>query len=96
MIVETFTFALAPGTDVDDFLGADQRLQTEVAYPQPGIVRRTTARSGRGEWLVLTLWGTQEEAEAGAAAAAAHDAGRAFLALIDPDTARTSRYETLD
>ena len=55
-----------------------------------GFVRRTTARGDDGEWMVLTFWGTEQDAEAGASASTA------LSGVIDPATLRTKRYETLD
>jgi len=55
-VIETLTFQLAPGTAQSAFLEADQRVQTDFFYRQPGLARRTTARGGDGEWLVVVLW----------------------------------------
>ena len=53
MVIETTIFL------VDDdaaFAEADARYQQEVAYQQPGLLRRTTARADDGEWIVITIW----------------------------------------
>ena len=42
-VIETMTFRLAPGADEQAFLDADRRVQTDFAYRQPGLMRRTTA-----------------------------------------------------
>ena len=44
-------------------LALDRRLQTEVAYQQPGLLRRTTARGEDGSWLVIQLWRSDAEVE---------------------------------
>ena len=49
-VIETMTFRLRLGVDEAEFLGVDKRLQSEFAYQQPGLVRRTTARSDDGAW----------------------------------------------
>src|SRR5437879_11566213 len=55
-VIEMFVFSLVPGTDEAAFLEADQRVQTEFSYQQPGLVRRTTARADHGDVRVLVLW----------------------------------------
>ena len=95
MVIETATFRLKPGIEEADFLAADRRLQTDFAYQQRGLVRRTTARgTGRdgAEWLVIELWGSVEDVEASGLAGTTHDAVRAFAELIDPSTLDVRRY----
>ena len=99
MIVETLTFRLASGTDVAAFLAADRRVQTEFAYRQPGLLRRTTARpvaGGDGEWIVIDQWATLADAEACDARWSSDPVAQAFTALVDPSSVRWARYETLD
>src|SRR5262245_44247260 len=55
-VIETMTFRLRDGADEAGFRAADQRLQTEFAYQQPGLLRRTTATGDDG-WIVVDLWG---------------------------------------
>jgi hypothetical protein len=88
-VIENQTFRLAAGADEDEFRAADARAQQEIAYQQRGLVRRTTARSDDGEWLVSTIWSTSADADA---AAPVLDA---LLEHIDASTVRTSRYEDL-
>jgi hypothetical protein len=87
MLLETTSFRLAEGVDEAAFLAADEALQAELS-PQPGFVRRTTARGEAGEWLVLAMWWSPAEADA-APAAVPED-------LVDPASVRRGRYETLD
>jgi hypothetical protein len=95
-VIELHTFRLADGTDEGGFLEADARAQTEFAYQQPGLVRRTTARTDEGEWLVVTLWAAPEHAEAAQMAAQRDPAARALADLIDGAGASVRRYRTLD
>ena len=95
-VIELHTFRLAEGTDTGHFLEVDARAQTDFAYRQPGLVRRTTARTDEGEWLVVTMWATSENAES-AREAAVHDAAAgAFAGQIDAASATVRRYVTLD
>ena len=96
MLVETTTFRLVTAADEAAFLTADKRFQTEFIPNHAGFVRRTTARGFDGEWLVLTFWGTSDDADASDGAAASDPVAAEFRALIDPASVRTARYETLD
>jgi hypothetical protein len=95
-VIELLMFRLAPGTDEAAFLAADRRVQTDFAYRQPGLVRRTTARGGDGEWVVVDLWRSAADADACDAAWGADPVSAEFMALVDGDSVRTQRYETLD
>lgn len=95
-VVELTTFRLRADAEEAAFLEADARVQVEFAYRRPGIERRTTARGEDGSWLVLTLWGSEAEAEGAAEAARGHAAVAELMRLVDEDTLRTSRYATLD
>ena len=98
-VVETMTFRLAADADEGEFLAADRRLQTDFAYRQPGLLRRTTARgaSGRaGEWVVVDLWRTEEDADACAARWDRDETAQAFMAFVDRSTVDVRRYLDLD
>ena len=94
MIIEHHTFRLADGIDDETFLEADRRVQTEFSPFRAGFVRRTTARAADGEWLVETLWGTPDDAEA--AARSDDPVMQTFLGCIDPASASVRHYATLD
>jgi hypothetical protein len=94
-VIETMTFRLVEGTDREAFLAVDKRLQSDFAYQQPGLVRRTTAR-GRGdqdgEWLVVDLWRSRADADAAAAAWDDDPTAQEFMALVDRDSVDIRRY----
>src|SRR4051794_35326789 len=73
MVIETTTFRVREGVGDAELLEADERVRTGVLYAQPGLVRATTARGDNGEWIVIVLWASPGDADAGAAAAAADD-----------------------
>jgi hypothetical protein len=95
-VIEITAFRLAPGTGEESFLAADRRMQTEFVYLQPGLVRRTTARSDDGDWAVVVMWRSKSDADAAARAAEGDDASAAFAACVDATTVRIKRFETLD
>ena len=96
MVVVLWTFKLAEGVADSEFLAASERVQTEFSHFQPGFVRRTVARGEAGEWLVLALWGSEEESAAALLASRDDPATQTMSALIDSSTIETKRFETLD
>ncbi|MFI5041130.1 MAG: antibiotic biosynthesis monooxygenase family protein [Acidimicrobiales bacterium] len=95
-VVETTRFRLAPGADVDAFLRADRRVQAEFIPNHPGFLRRTTARGADGEWLVVVLWQSEEDAARSSLLASDATQVAAFDAYIDQASVVRARYETLD
>jgi hypothetical protein len=95
-VIETTTFRLATDTDDAVFLDADRRVQTEFVYQQPGVVRRTTARDQNGEWIVVVLWRSENDADAAARLSESDDATSELNALVDKTTIQVRRYSTLD
>jgi heme-degrading monooxygenase HmoA len=94
-IVEITTFRLAEGMADESFLALDRRLQTELVPNQPGFLRRTTARHG-DNWLVVTLWSTEEAAGAFQRAAEAHPLQVEFEHALEAGSFHLDRYATLD
>jgi len=95
-VIETMTFTLRPGGDVDAFLAADRRLQVEFAYQQPGLVRRTTAEDGDGGWIVIDLWESVADVDAMGTRWDSDPVAAAFMAFVDAASVQVHRYETLD
>jgi len=95
-VIEIMKFRLAPGTDRSAFLAADRRVQTEFAYHQPGLLRRTTAEGSDGSWIVIDLWHTEGEADACDARWGLDPVTAEFTALLDAGSVRSERYATLD
>lgn len=88
-------FRLLAGIGDDEFLAADQRLQTAFAYQQPGMLRRTTARDQHDEWLVIDHWRSAGDADA-CAERWEHDAiAQSFMKLIDRGSVRVQRFWTV-
>jgi hypothetical protein len=97
VIVETLTFRLADGVDEGAFLTADRRVQTEFAYRQPGLLRRTVARatSDVRAWIVVDLWASAADADACDRRWATDPIAAAFMACVDASSVRAARFETL-
>jgi hypothetical protein len=96
VVIETLSFRLVAGADEAAFLDADRYVQTELVPNHPGFLRRTTARSSDGEWLVVVLWRTAADAAASMSMSEVHAPHTAFMALVDPATVRRKQYTTLD
>jgi len=94
-VVEVAMFRLAEGTDVSSFLAIDKQVQTELVPNRPGFLRRTTARRG-ADWLVVTLWASEEAAAAFAAASTGDPVRAAFEDSQEPGSLTANRYTTLD
>ncbi|MGH9298267.1 MAG: hypothetical protein ACRDZP_09900 [Acidimicrobiales bacterium] len=86
-VIEVTTFRLRPRSDEAAFLEADSLAQAEMSRTA-GMLRRTTARAAGGEWLVVTLWRSEADADA---------AGDARTAVQGQDaaTVETKRYHSL-
>jgi heme-degrading monooxygenase HmoA len=94
-VIEITRFRLVEGADEEQFLRADRELQEHFAYQQPGLLRRTTARDGGGNWVVVDLWRSAADAEAGAAAWDRSPQVRAFMRLVEPSSFGTERYQEI-
>jgi heme-degrading monooxygenase HmoA len=94
-IVEVTTFRLAEGVTDASFLALDRRVQTELVPNQPGFLRRTTARHG-DDWLVVTLWSTEDAAGAFRRAVEGHPLEAEFEHAVEAGSFHLARYATLD
>jgi len=95
-VIESLSFRLRSDADDVAFLLADKRLQSDFAYRQPGLLRRTVARGEDAEWVVLTLWDGPGSADAGDPMRSGDDACREFRSYIDPDSVSVKRFHELD
>jgi heme-degrading monooxygenase HmoA len=93
---EITTFRLAPEVDEAAFRAVDERVQVAVAYHQRGFLRRSLGRHRDGRWLVLTLWATPDDADAGRAALDASPLGARLLELIEPGSIVVDRFDGVD
>ena len=94
-VIEICTFTLAASADVDAMRSADARMQTDFAYQQPGLARRTTARDDDGRWCVVSLWTSREAALAAEDAAKTHQVAQDFWSLVDPASVSVQRFTLL-
>ena len=95
-VIEIMRFHLREEADGLAFEAADRRLQTEFAYRQPGMLRRTVGRAPDGEWIVVDLWRTGEDADRAALAWECDPVTAEFMAFVDAGTVSVARFDTLD
>ncbi len=95
-MIEILRFGLRPGADQAAFLAADRALQTDFAYHQPGLLRRTTARAADGSWVVIDLWRSEREADACERRWPDDPVTARFMSFLDHSTVRTERFSELD
>lgn len=88
-------FRLRPGGDEAAFLAADRRVQEDFAYQQPGLLRRTTARSTDGNWIVIDLWRSAADADACDARWEHDPVAQEFMALVDQSSVAVQRFQPL-
>jgi heme-degrading monooxygenase HmoA len=94
-IVEVTLFRLRKGLDDDAFLAIDRRVQTEVVPNQPGFLRRTTAQR-EADWVVVTLWATEDAAVAFEEVAEGDPVWAEFIGAAAPESLSSHRFDTLD
>jgi len=95
-VIETTTLRLADGVDDATFLAADEKVRTGFLYRQPGLVRATTARGDDGEWIVVVLWASDDDATAAERAARNDTANNRLMSLVDATSVDRRRYRTFD
>jgi hypothetical protein len=95
-MIEIMSFRLAPDVDEAAFLAADRLVQSDFAYHQPGLLRRTTACGADGAWIVIDVWRSESDADAAAARWGQEESTSTFMSFLDPASVRTERFTTLD
>lgn len=96
MVIEIMRFRLAPDAATDAFEAADRRVQTEFAYRQPGLLRRTAARAADGEWIVIDLWRGADDAARASRAWDGDPVTTAFMSFVDRASLSVAHYDTFD
>ena len=94
-MIEITRFRLLAGADAEQFLSADKLLQENFAYRQPGLLRRTTARSEDGGWIVIDVWASPEHADACALRWDSDETVERFMSFVDRQTFAIERFATV-
>lgn len=80
---------------VDDFVAINARYQTEFAYQQDGLRRRTVAPGLEGEWLALTIWRSKADAHRAEQVAVESSIAQAFERCLDASTKTVEFFKEL-
>jgi hypothetical protein len=94
-VIEIMRFRLPPDGDEAAFLAADRKVQEAFFYQQSGLIRRTTARGERGDWIIMVVWRSSADADACEARAERDELAHSFWALLDSSSLCVERYQEL-
>ena len=93
-VLEVCTFTVSADEAV--VRAADARMQTDFAYQQAGLRRRTTAIGTAGRWCVVTLWDSVDDAVRAERAAVDDEVASAFWSLVDRESVKVERFSLLE
>ena len=91
-VIEVVQFKLAKGVTPAAFAALDRAVEREHVARQPGFMRRESAVSDDGEWLVVVHWASARDADASMASFTQAAAAQPFLAGLDAATMTMRRY----
>lgn len=91
-VIEIVRFKLAAGISPQAFLALDQAVAREHVAKQAGFVRRESASTSEGEWLVIVHWASAAAADASMASFATAPAAAAFMKGLDASTMSMQRF----
>jgi hypothetical protein len=94
-MIEIRRFRMAEGSSEESFLRADKALQQDFAYQQPGLLRRTTAKSDDGHWVEIELWRSTADADACTDRWPGDPVAQEFMRHVDRGSVTTERYTEL-
>jgi hypothetical protein len=94
-VIEVTRFRLNVATSVEDFVAINARYQTDFAYQQEGLRRRTVAPGLGAEWLSLTVWGSKSDARRAEGAAALSIVAKEFEACLEPSSKTVEYFKEL-
>jgi hypothetical protein len=94
-VIEVTRFRLNDATSVDHFVAVNAKYQTDFAYQQVGLRRRTVAPGLGGEWLSLTFWSTRSDAHRADEEALRSTVAQAFEACIEPSSKTVEYFKEL-
>ncbi|ONI84652.1 hypothetical protein ALI22I_29375 [Saccharothrix sp. ALI-22-I] len=91
-VVENIRFRLIDGVTEADFRERDKKVHFEYMAQQPGFVSRWSSVSAEGEWFVVVLWATPEDAQATINGFFGAPETQEFLAAVDKTTVAAGSY----
>lgn len=94
-VIEVTKFRLNDGTSVEDFVAINAKYQTDFAYQQVGLRRRTVAPGLGGQWLSLTVWGSKSDVHRADAEAALSTVAQEFEGCLEPSSKTVEYFKEL-
>jgi hypothetical protein len=94
-VIEVIQFRLNDVTSVDDFVAINENYQTDFAYRQEGLRRRTVATNLDGGWLSLTIWSSKSDVHRANEEAESSTVAQAFEACIEPSSKTVEYFKEL-
>jgi hypothetical protein len=94
-VIEVTKFRLNDATSVETFVAINANYQTDFAYQQVGLRRRTVAPGLDGEWLSLTFWSSKADVHRADEEAARSTVAQEFEACIEPSSKMVEYFKEL-
>jgi hypothetical protein len=94
-VIEVTKFRLNDAKSVDEFLLINAKYQTDFAYRQVGLRRRTVATGLDGERLSLTFWGSKSDVQRANEQAERSTVAQEFEACVEPSSKRVEYFKEL-
>jgi hypothetical protein len=94
-MIEVTKFRLRDAVSVEQFVAINAKYQSDFAYQQVGLRRRTVAPGLNGEWLSLTLWGSKVDARRADEAAATSIVAQALEGCFEPSSKTVEYFKEL-
>lgn len=91
-VIEVTTLRHNENMTPEEFAAADADVSVRYTRVQPGYIQRHSGRSSDGEWLVLVLWETNEDAVASMERFMGEPSVADFAGAIDGPSMRMTRY----
>ncbi|MEO1644748.1 MAG: hypothetical protein AAFR67_06150, partial [Chloroflexota bacterium] len=91
--LEVITVELAPDTDLQDFLAANQVIEEAYVSQQPGFLSRETAVSESGVVRIAVQWETLADSDASIAGFGEATGLEGFMSTLNAETMVITQYE---
>lgn len=91
-VLEITTFKTKPATNASAFHKLDGEVEARFTSKQPGFMKRQSAVTEEGEYVVLVYWNSMEEAEASMNKFMSDESVAGYASMIDGATMSMSRY----
>jgi hypothetical protein len=94
--IEIVTFRLAAGVTDEAFTAETMSMERDFLGKLQGFLNRDTGKSTDGDWVVVLNWAQPEDAQASMDKFVGNEGTVSFLAMIDMQTFKMTRYELRD